>query len=71
MQVTLVIHGTPQVDRATYADDWPVVVRADGLTMLLSREHAGQLAEALSQLVQALQDEESEGPLPEYFPVRA
>ena len=72
MMVTLVVHGTPEVREATLPrSGWPLVVQADGLTMLLTLEHASQLAEKLSQAVQAIQDSEAEGPLPEFSPVRA
>ena len=72
MMVTLVVQEDPKVQESSLPDSkWPLIVQADGLKMLLTLEHASQLAEKLSQAVQAIQDAEAEGPLPEYSPVRA
>ena len=71
MMVTLVVQKGIRVRQATVLGSaWPVVVEADGLTMLLAVEHAEELAEKLAQVAQAIREAESEGPLPEYSPVR-
>ena len=70
MQVTMVTRETPEVKEIRTEGTFPVVVEADGLTMLLAVEHAEELAEKLAQVAQAIREAESEGPLPEYSPVR-
>lgn len=72
MMVTMVAESTPKVRESSFpGSTWPLVVEADGLTLLLTLDAASQLAEKLSQAVQAIRDAETEGPLPEFSPVRA
>ena len=72
MQVTMLTREVPDVREGRRTPDYPVVVEADGLTLLMTLKAAEQLAEKLELVIRGLRpDDEFEGPLPEFSPVRA
>ena len=71
MQVTMVTRETPEVNEVRTEGTFPVRVQVEDLILLLTLEAAEKMAEQMELVIRGLRpDDEFEGPLPEYSPVR-